>query len=175
MSKKTNGVILDTSFLIKLVDSTCKENQAAKAHWAYFASNDIRVFLPTIVVSEFQTQDQIPDFIYSSAILLPFNFNDAETCAKINFPKPEDRSGTKGQPGARQAIKDDIKIIAQAINENVSFAISGDAETFLKFVKRLNAEGKTACRGIALTDKFDPSIYNSDGQSEFALDASKQP
>lgn len=171
MNKKSNGVILDTSFLTKLVDSTCKEHQAAKAHWAHFVSQDIRVFLPTIVVSEFQVVEPIPDFIYSSATLLPFNFNDAETCAKINFPKVEHRPGAKGQPGARQAIKDDIKIIAQAINENVSYAISGDTETFLKFVKRLHTEGITTCRGIALTDNFDPSIYNNDGQTELPLTA----
>ncbi len=44
-----NGVVLDTGFLISLVDRTRPGHEAAKAFYKCFLQKDVIMFLPTVV------------------------------------------------------------------------------------------------------------------------------
>lgn len=103
------GVVLDTSFLITLADSARNHHEAARRYWRHFTEQGQPIFLPTIVVSEFCVRQEIPSEILRACVVLPFNWDDAQQAASLDFSKV-DREGQ-----SRDALKDDVKIIAQAI------------------------------------------------------------
>src|ERR1035437_10782611 len=110
------GVVLDTSFLITLTDPTRSHHQAARDYWRHFTENAIPIFLPTIVVSEFYIRQELPPDILRACVVLPFNWDDAVKAASLDLPGRQDR---RNEP--RGALKDDLKIIAQAMVKYVAW------------------------------------------------------
>ena len=161
------GVVLDTSFRITLADPGRLHHQAARRYWRYFAENALPVYLPTIVVSEFYIKQKIPPEILRSCVVLPFNWDDALQAAGLDFSK-----AVRGK-NERVALKDDVKIIAQAMVKNAAWIITDDARTMHKFASQLKNAGTVTFRAIKLEDGFDPSLLDADGQHQlpFAEDA----
>ena len=161
------GIVLDTSFLITLADPTRGHHETAVRYWRHFIEDRIPVFLPTIVVSEFCVRQPIQPEIIRSCIVLPFNWDDGIKTAELDF-KPLKAGGE-----SRPAIKDDMKIIAQAAICDAQHVISEDADTLVRYVMQLNETGKIRVRAICLRDGFDRSLFDANGQCDFhdALDA----
>jgi predicted nucleic acid-binding protein len=156
------GVVLDTSFLITLADAKRPNHEAARKYWQHFAENGLPVFLPTIVVSEFCIRQEIPADILRSCVVLPFNWSDAIKAAELDFSK------SKQKDESRDALKDDVKIIAQVIVKEAAYAITDDSRTFYKYAQQLVQTGAAAFRPIKLEDGFDPAFFNG-GQRELSL------
>jgi hypothetical protein len=157
------GVVLDTSFLITLADAGRNHHSAARQYWRHFTENGMPIFLPTIVVSEFCVRQTIPPKILRCCVLVPFNWDDALQTAQLEFSKdrnPEDD---------RHALKDDVKILAQAMVKDAAFAITDDTRTFYRYARRLHEAGRAAFQTIKLEDGFDPAFFNG-GQRELGLD-----
>ena len=81
------GVVLDTSFLITLADSSRPNHADARRYWRHFIEHQIPIFLPTIVVSEFTIVQSISPEILQNCIVLPFNWDDAISAAKLRKPR----------------------------------------------------------------------------------------
>lgn len=86
--------------------------------------------------------------------------------AELNFSK-FDRQGD-----SRDALKDDVKIIAQAMVKDVSWIITDDSKMFYRFAESLRSSGKAGFRTIKLEDGFDRAFFEVNGQRDFqdALD-----
>jgi hypothetical protein len=162
------AVVLDTSFLITLANAARPYHETARKYWRYFLDNEIIVYLPTIVVSEFQLRQEIPPVILRSCIILPFNWNDALKAADLDFTQ------FKKEGQDRVALKDDIKIIAQAAVIKASHLITEDEETLFRYAATLRLKGKLDLRVIVLGKGFDESFLN-DGQRELGEDFGKVP
>lgn len=160
------GVVLDTSFLITLADSSRANHATARRYWKHFTEEEIPIFIPTIVVSEFCLRQEIPPGILRSCVVLPFNWDDAVESAKLDFSSM-DRKGE-----SRAALKDDVKIIAQAIVKNAAYIITDDQNSFHRFAVRAIEEGRAGFRAIKLSDGFDRAFIDANGQRDFndALD-----
>jgi hypothetical protein len=160
------GVVLDTSFLITLADPDRTNHQTARRYWKYFTEECIPIFVPTIVVSEFCLRQEIPPGILRNCVVLPFNWDDAVECAKLDF------SSIDRQGESRAALKDDVKIIAQAIVKEAAFVITDDQNSFHRFALRVIEKGRASFRAIKLADGFDRSFFDANGQRDFddALD-----
>lgn len=158
------GVLLDTSYLITLADQNRAHHDAARRCWKYFLENQIRVFLSTVVASEFLIKQEIPPQILRCCIVLPFNWDDAQRAAKLDWKRIRP-SGVE-----RDALKDDIKIIAQAAQADVEFVITDDSESFYKYCQTFKKAGEVQFKPIKLADGFDSSHFNPDGQREFIDD-----
>ena len=63
----------------------------------------------------------------------------------------------------RDVVKDDVKLIAQAICESVSHVLTEDRPTLAKYVQRFNDAGQTTLKTILVEDGFDRAWFN-DGQ-----------
>lgn len=155
------GVVLDTSYLITLADRNRSHHETARRYWQHFMEEGIPVFLPTIVVSEFYVRQPIPPEILKCCVILPFNWDDATLTAQLDFTQ---FTGS-GEP--RVAVKDDIKIIAQAAICDAHCVISEDAETLLRYVDQLKASNKITVRPIQLQEAFDRSHFDVNGQRDF--------
>lgn len=155
------GVVLDTSYLISLADRQRENHEMARRYWRHFMDDGIPVYLPTIVVSEFYVRQQIPPDILRSCVVLPFNWDDATKTAALDFTQ------FTGRGESRVAVKDDIKIIAQAAVCDAQCIISEDADTLLRFARQLKEAGKIAVHPISLQDAFDRSHFEGNGQRDF--------
>ena len=73
----------------------------------------------------------------------------------------------------RDALKDDIKIIAQAARIDAEFVITDDAESFYRFCKTFKDAGEVQFKAIKLEDGFDRAFFDANGQRDFrdTLDA----
>jgi len=158
------GVLLDTSFLITLAGPGRARHETARRCWRHFLENDIRIFLSTIVVSEFCMRQEIPPEIVRCCVVLPFNWDDAQRAAKLNWKRlrPE---GIK-----RDALKDDIKIIAQAAQADVAFVITDDGESFYKYCQDLKEAGEVDFKAVKLEERFDRALFDANGQRDFTDD-----
>jgi len=155
------GVVLDTSFLITLADPGRQNHAVARRYWQYFMEQAIPVFLPTIVVSEFYVRQEIPPEILRCCVVLPFNWDDAIRTAQLDF------SQLKKPSESRVAIKDDVKIIAQAVICDAQHLITEDADSLIRIALELKASGKVAFRTICLKDGFDRALLDANGQRDF--------
>jgi predicted nucleic acid-binding protein len=159
------GVVLDTSYLITLADNSRQNHEKARKYWRYFLEENVPIFLPTIVVSEFYVRQEIDAPILRNCIILPFNWSDAVKAAEFDFTQ------FKGEASDRVALKDDVKILAQAAVVGASHLISDDEHLFY-YASKLRLAGKADLKVIKLSDGFDPAFFN-DGQRELGEDFGK--
>ena len=162
----SDGVVLDTSFLITLADPVRDHHQAAKSYWKHFLEQGIKVFLPTIVVSEFCRKQEIPPDILKSCVVLPFNWDEAIKSAEMDITLFD----RQGEP--RPALVDDVKIISQGIVQDAQWLITDDKKTFYRYATDLQQAGKSPCKPIKLEDGFDLSFFEPDGQRSLVFDES---
>lgn len=153
--------LIDTSYLITLADKQRANHDAALRYWRYVTEEGIPILLPTIVVSEFCVRQPIPPDILRSCVVLPFNWDDAQKAAELQRPAFD----REGQP--RSALKDDIKIIAQAVVKDAAWIITDDTRLFYRFAESLRTDGTAAFRPIKLEDGFDRAFFDSAGQRDF--------
>ena len=152
------GIVLDTSFLITLANPDRANHPTARKYWRHVTEQAIRIYLPTIVVSEFCIKQEIQPEILRACVVLPFNWDDAIQAAALDFSKMP-RGDTP-----RDALKDDVKIIAQAIVKDAALVITDDTRSFYKFAQELKAVGTVKFRTIKLDDGFDLSFFDPQGQ-----------
>lgn len=152
------GALVDTGFLISLAREDRDNHDAAVAYWRYLRENNILIFLSVIVVSEFEVKQPIDDRIRRACIPLLFNWNDATCAAEF------DRIREKESGAERQAVKDDIKIIAQAVQADVAYVITDDHNTFAKYAERLREKGLVRFSTIVLRDGFDAGHFRDGGR-----------
>jgi len=158
------GVLLDTSFLITLADKNRAHHEGAWQYGRHFLENEIPINLSTIVASEFSIKQEIPPEILSCCVVLPFNWDDALRAAKLDWK----RLHSLGV--ARDALKDDIKIIAQAARADVDLVITDDAQSFYKYCITFKEDGEVRFRAIKLEDGFDRAFFDPSGQRDFSDD-----
>lgn len=155
------GVLLDTSFLITLADGSRANHAAARRYWRYFIESQIPMYLSVIVVAEFSVKQEIPPEILRCCIVLPFNWDDAQRAAKLDWKRLR-------PPGVeRDALKDDIKIIAQAAVADAEFVITDDSETFHRYCQAFKGAGEIQFKSIRLDDGFDRAFFDPNGQRDF--------
>ena len=157
-----DGVLLDTSFLISFADPTRKHHAVAVQFFKHFAAEGIPMFLSTIVASEFHQKQRVTDLPLDAVIVLPFNLIDAMHAADLDFTL------YKGTPGvARDALKDDFKVLGQVKAQDIAFVITEDEKSLYRFCRELREKHVLGARAIKLEDGFDTSYFDSAGQHDF--------
>jgi len=158
------GVVIDTSFLITLADSNRSNHATARRYWRHFMDNEIPVYLSTVVVSEFYIKQEIPEDILCCCVVLPFNWDDALCASKLDWQH--------GRPSdvQRDALKDDVKIIAQAAVKEAEFAITDDSKSFHRYCESFRQTGAIQFKCIILDEGFDSAFFEPNGQSNFMDD-----
>ncbi|MDD1617823.1 MAG: hypothetical protein CG439_2881 [Methylococcaceae bacterium NSP1-2] len=153
------SVLLDTSFFISLVDSNRTNHNFANQYYKHLLEQSIPIYFSTIVAAEFGIKQPITDLQLKNFRILPFNITHSIEAAHIwNLLDGRD-SGDN-----RSVVRDDMKIIAQALHEKIPFILTDDAKTFYKYCERLRVSNNLNIRAIKLVDGFDASALRLDGQ-----------
>ncbi len=121
------------------------------------------------MVSEFCIRQEIPADHLRSCVVCPFNWDDAQRAANLDWSRL--RSGA----GERGALKDDIKIIAQAAVIDAEFAITEDVESFYRYCQSLKESGGVQFKPIKLEDGFDRAFFDASGQRDFDDELAEEP
>ncbi|WED64361.1 hypothetical protein PXH66_18640 [Synoicihabitans lomoniglobus] len=155
-------MLLDTSFLISLASPDREQHSVALQFFKFFATEGVPMFLSTIAASEFHQRQAVTDLPLDAIIVLPFNLTDAMCAAELDFTL------FKGTPGvARDALKDDFKLLGQAKANDIGFVITEDARSLYKFCEELRLKHALSTKAIKLDDKFDKSHFDPAGQHDF--------
>jgi hypothetical protein len=156
-----NMAVLDTGFFISLVDRNRQCHKAARSYYKYFLENGVVMLLPTVVVAEFSIIQPITDLPLRNFRVLPFNLPEAVKCAELNVHHYRQKLGSVGQ---RDAVKDDFKIIAQAVVQQARLLVTEDETTLCRYCERLRTDRKIKFRVVKLAAGFDEALVNKDGQ-----------
>ena len=154
------SVLLDTSFLISLVNTTRTNHIVAAQYFEHLLSNNCNMYLSTIVASEISIKQPITDLPIKKFIPIPFNIPHSIESGRIwNMLDGRDSGDS------RSVIKDDMKIIAQALHEKIPFVLTDDDNTFYKYCDRLRIKNNLNIKAIKLSDGFSPGALGLDKQT----------
>lgn len=153
--RRVSAFLLDTSFLISLVDPARPNHDAAKRYFREALQRGVPLYLSAIAAAEFQVGQPVTDLPLRHFVVLPFNIDHAMTAGLllrvIRHEAGDDRA----------AVKDDIKLVAQAICESLTHVLTEDRKTLVKYVERLNAVGQSSLRCVLLADGFDATWFEN--------------
>lgn len=107
-------VLLDTSFLISLVDRNRANHDTAVQYYRLLLQQQSPLYFSAIVAAELSIKQPITDFPLKNFRQIPFNIPHAIEAARIwNLLGGHD-SGDN-----RSVVRDDVKLMAQALHEKV--------------------------------------------------------
>ena len=162
----TAAVLLDTSFLISLVDGNRPNHSIAAQYYRMMLEQQSPMYFSAIVAAEFAIKQPITDLPLKNFRCIPFNITHSTESARLWNLLVRD-SGDN-----RAVVRDDIKLMAQAAHESIPFILTEDASTLYKYCERLRDAGVLRVRAIKLVDGFDSCALREDGQRGLSLDQS---
>jgi hypothetical protein len=163
----TVSVLLDTSFLITLVDQKRFNHDTAGKYYRLMLEQQVPMYFSAIVAAEFGIKQPITDLPLKNFRPIPFNIPHGKEAARL-----WNLLGTRDRNTPRHVARDDVKLIAQAFHESIPFILTEDASTLHKYCDRLQVADQRQIRAITLAKGFDPSAFHEDGQRGFSLKTS---
>jgi len=119
--------LLDTSFLIRLLNSNNSLHGNAKEYFQYFLKEHTILKCSTISIAEYCVKGQYDQLPLRNMQVLPFNFNHAVRSGQLMAML----KASKGTPTGteRAVVINDIKLLAQADIENeIDGFVTSDSE-----------------------------------------------
>ena len=161
----TAAVLLDTSFLISLVDGNRPNHSTAALYYRMMLEQQSPMFFSAIVAAEFAIKQPITDLPLKNFRCIPFNIPHSTEAARLWNALGKHDGGDN-----RAVVRDDIKLMAQAAHESIPFILTEDASTLYKYCERLRDAGVLRVRALKLADGFDSCALREDGQRGLVLD-----
>ena len=160
----TAAVLLDTSFLISLVDQSRQNHSIAAQYYRMMLEQQVPMYFSAIVAAEFEIKQPITDLPLKNFRSIPFNVPHAREAGRL-----WNVLGKRDDGDTRHVVRDDVKLIAQASHESIPFILTEDASTLHKYCERLKAAGSSQTRAIKLADGFDACALREDGQQGLSI------
>lgn len=161
----TAAVLLDTGFLISLVNKTRPNHTFAAQYYRLMLEQQSPMYFSAIVAAEFAIKQAITDLPLKNFRCIPFNIPHSNESARL-----WNALGRHDEGDNRAVVRDDVKLIAQAAHEAIPLIMTEDASTLYKYCERLRSTGTLRTRAIKLVDGFDSSALRADGQRGLDLD-----
>ena len=159
------SALLDTGFLISLVNARRAHHATAVEYYCHMLQDDVAMYFSAIVAAEFGIKQPITDLPLNHFRILNFNSSHGQKAAEL-----WNALGSRDADDVRHVVRDDVKLIAQASHENITFILTEDASTLFKYCERLRQGNQSQTRAIKLADGFDVSALREDGQMGLVLD-----
>lgn len=164
------SVLLDTSFLISLVNEHRAHHDTATQYYRHLLKNNMPMVFSAIVAAEFGIKQPITELPLSNFRVLDFNVPHGQRAADL-----WNALGQRDAGDSRAVVRDDVKLLAQASHEGIGFILTEDASTLHKYCERLRSSGHVQTRAIMLKDGFDAGVLREDGQTDWVRDPTGDP
>jgi predicted nucleic acid-binding protein len=133
------GVLLDTSFFIRLMDESEPLHKNALGYFRYFLESDFELFISTIAIAEYCVRGKLDELPLRNLKILPFNLDHAEKTGELAEEVFKEKN--RLSLSQRNIIPNDTKLFAQAaIEKSIMYYLSSDSESF-KIYKLLRKKG----------------------------------
>ena len=133
MKKEKKRIILDASFLINLLNSKLSAHENAVGFYREFLNRKSEFLLSAINMAEYLVKGDIDDLPLRNIRLIDYAIEDALITADLHR-----KIGVKNRY-PREVAKDDLKVIAQAVNYNCSVILTADSD-FEKYIREVDFE-----------------------------------
>lgn len=160
-------VSLDTSFLISFADPDRPNHPVVVDYFRRCLAQRIPMWISTVAAVEFEVGQPVSDLPLQNFRIQPYNLPHAIRAASLfrsvrgeNAPTTDDR---------RPVIINDLKLIAQAAEDQIPIILTEDASTLSRLVTRLRQQGVISVRALLLTEGFNPGRLGSPDQGELTL------
>lgn len=124
------SVILDTSFMIRLLSESDKLHSNALGYFRYFLENNIPMYFSTVSIAEYCVKGDFHDLPFQNIRVLPFNIFHAKEAGR--FAKTLFAAKIKGMITIpdRLIIPNDSKIFAQgSIETDIRYFVTADVKS----------------------------------------------
>lgn len=134
MAKKNDktryGVILDTSFMIRLLNKSEDLHPNALGYFKYFLTQEIPMYFSTISVAEYCVKGELEDLPFRNIRILPFNIFHGREAGKFARVQFEARAKGLLETSDRLIIPNDSKIFAQGSYEkDILYFVTADSKS----------------------------------------------
>lgn len=123
------SVLLDSGFLIRLMNPDEPLHTAAMAWFRQFVEQGVQCKVSTIALAEYGVKDDLSHLPMQYLQVIPFHYNHAERAAKFmrTILRVKKERGAVIQP--RAVVPNDTKMFAQASSEvDIQSFVSADSE-----------------------------------------------
>lgn len=138
------GVLLDTSFLIRLLSANDPLHANALGYFKYFSRNDVTMYVSTISIAEYCVRGEVSELPLRNLKVIPFNFNHATIAGNYAKVLYDARKAGKVETGDRLIIPNDTKIFAQAeCCDRIRFFVTSDTKSSA-LIRHISAKEKVS-------------------------------
>lgn len=124
------SVILDTSFMIRLLTESSPLHPNAKGYFRYFLENDIPMYFSTVSIAEYCVKGAITDLPFNNLRVLPFNVLHAKEAGLFARTLFEAKSRGEVEVRDRLIIPNDSKIFAQgSVEKDIKYFVTSDVKS----------------------------------------------
>ena len=121
------------------------------------------MWISTVAAGEFEVKQPISDLPLQNFSIQPYNLPHAIRAAALF----RELQGERGTPEDRRPIIiNDLKIIAQAAEEDIPFILTEDKNTLTRLVSRLRRKNLITLDVLLLADGFTPGRLEVPAQTE---------
>lgn len=160
-------VSLDTSFLISFADPERANHAVAVEYFRHCLASRFPMWISAIAAGEFEVGQPVSDLPLQNFRIQPYNLPHAIRAAALFRAL---RQGDAVPLGDRRPIViNDLKILAQAAEENIPVILTEDRNTLWRLAERLRTSGHAPVRVLLLTEGFTPGRLENPAQGEFPL------
>lgn len=163
------SVLLDTSFLISLVNAQRPNHATAVQYYRHMLQTQMPMYFSAIVAAEFGIKQSIVELPLNNFRTLNFNVPHGHHAARL-----WNELGQRDAGDARAVVRDDVKLIAQAVHESIGFILTEDASSLYRYCERLRGAGLVQTRAITLAGGFHVQSLRMDGQIDWVDDATEE-
>ena len=150
-----SAFLLDTSFLITLVDDSRPHHADAMRCLREAVQRGATLYLSAVVVSEFHAKQPITDLPLRNFHVLPFNIDHGMMAGDWASVLRRDSGDS------RHAVQADLKLLAQAVCTSILYVLTEAEITLAKFARQLEAAGKSSVKAVLLKDGFETAWFEN--------------
>ena len=165
-------VSLDTSFLISFADPNRPHHTLAVDYFRHCLAQSIPIWISTVAAGEFEVKQRISDLPLQNFRIQPYNLPHAIRAAALF--RAVQQSNSNSAEDSRKIIINDLKIIAQAEEEQISVILTEDANTLSRIATRLRQQNASSVRVLLLAEGFAPGKLENPDQGEFTIRPSSE-
>ncbi len=160
-------VSLDTSFLISFADPDRPNHAVAVDYFRHCLGARVPMWISVVAAGEFEVGQPVSDLPLQNFRVQPYNLPHAIRAAAL-FRKLREGPATEAED-RRPVVINDLKIIAQAEEEQIPVILTEDTNTLSRIAERLRQVSAITVRVLLLSEGFTPGRLETPAQDEFPL------
>ena len=165
-------VSLDTSFLISFADPSRPNHAIAVEYFRHCLAQRIPMWISTVAAGEFEVKQPISDLPLQNFRIQPYNLPHAIRAAALLRSLNEGSAASADD--TRRIIINDLKIIAQADEDQIAVILTEDANTLSRIATHLRQRNAGSVRVFLLAEGFTPGKLENPDQGEFTIRPSSE-